>query len=352
MRITLKLRLTLVVGLLVPALVPTALASDGKFHLTKVYGVGTGAWGYMMDIDSVAGYVAVLDSNKGAVRFIHWKEHKTGKWRALPPIVCAPGTLRGFQLYSYFRLVPGTDWLIFGRCGNLYVFDFRTASLVQTLSGNKEGGLSPLDVSPDGHYFAIVGPDGVSMYERAANGFNRVEEWMGPGESMGPLKFTSDSRELVGAGARTKGVFVYSVPTGKQIGHYEDVEPRILHVGTSRIVTDESLAGQTSVVVRSLPNGDVLRRLPYDRRRIGPASVSPDEDLLAASSCQDPEESLHSCSLFSIWDLNTEKLVYHSLNWLHWFNWSGRPIFSADGKYLILQRINSIAFYRIESRGP
>lgn len=345
-RIALNLRLALVVCLLVSALVPATLAAHGKLRLTKIYSVGTGVWGYMMDINSADGYVAVLDPKKGAVRFIHWKEHKIGKWQMLPPVVCAPGP----QSYSPFHLVPGTDWLILGRCGSLYVFDFRAESIVQTLSGSKEGGLVPVDVSPDGHYFAIVGPDGVRMYERAVHGFNRVEGWTGPGQFLGPLKFSSDGRELVGAQA--KGIFVYSVSTGKQIAHYEDGVPRILHVGPSRIVTAESLSsGQTTVVVRALPDGQILQSIPYDSRQIFPSSVSSDTNLLAASSCQDPEDSLRSCSLFSIWDLSTGKLVYHSVNWLHWLNWSGRPIFSTDGKYLILQRINSIEFYRIENSG-
>lgn len=302
----------------------------------------------MMDIDSADNYVAVLDPKKGTVRLIYWEKHKRGEWKRLPSITCSSGTPHIPESYSFFHLVPGTDWLIFDYCDNLYVFDFRTNSLVQTLSGSKDGGLLPLDVSPDGHYFAIAGPDNVRMYERSGHGFKKIERWTGTGQSIGPLKFTSDSRELVGAGP-TKGIFVYSVSTGKQIAHYRDGEPEILHVGASRMVTDESHSGQSIVVVRSLTDGRVLRRLPYDQNQVGPASVSPDGNFLAASSCQDPEYSLHSCSLFSIWDLRTGKLVYHSLSWPHWFNWSGWPIFSADGKYLVLQRINSLDFYRIEN---
>jgi len=346
-RIALKVRLALVVCLLVPILAPTTPAAGGNFRLTKIYGVGVGVWGYMMDIDSADGYVAVLDPKKGAVRLIDWEKHKRGEWKRLPSITCSSGTRHIPESYSFFHLVPGTDWLIFDHCGNLYVFDFRTNSLVQTLSGSK-GDLWALDVSPDGRYFAVVGAAGVRMYERAAQGFKKMEQWTGPGQSIGPLKFTSDSRELVGAGP-TKGIFVYSASTGKQIAHYDDGEPEVLHMGTSRIVTDESRAGQSSVVVRSLSDGHVLRRLPYDQNQVGPASVSPNGNFLAASSCPDPEYSLNSCSLFSIWDLKTGKLVYQSLRWLHWFNWSGWPIFSADGKYLILQRIDSIEFYRIEN---
>jgi len=326
--------------------------------------------------DATGEMIHLIEPGQSRVRVIDWRKGQEVLARQYSGIPCADPTpgMRAIREWE-----PLSTGLIFMRyCGSFYFLDSHTLDVKYKLEKGEEGFVG-VAFSPNGKHMAVVVADAnwenrrIRVYE--LDTLTRIAEWPVTHWAEFPT-FTLDGKYLVSKVVELKphtpdqGVLerkacrvlswrtdTWELATQKDYdpsaspkgGGYARDCPGTIYAIPGRI--DAFLdASFEQLRIRNLRTGEVERTIRADRVLVRTA-ISHSGRWVAAGVHNDLFETPEYAQDFSIWDLQTGKLVYQPKK-IPWFSLPRASYFtlswSPDDRYLLVTRFEEITVCQIE----